>query len=301
MRAQSSPLSVVLALDGSPCSQAAARLLCDLPLPPGSAVIGLTVLEPRHGVGRHVLEAALDEARSLLPHRELQVSTEVLPGHPSEVLTRWAHDQAADLILLGARGHRLDLPGLLGSVAQRVVEHADRPVLIVRAPYTGLRRVLLAVDASPRSAQAVDFLSRFPLPPETELHVVHVLLPVLEPAALVYVSGLGAGPGPVPETELGRLASQQAASEQRQGEQLVARVVARLHNAGRGATGHLVWGEPAAELLRYARDHFIDVIVAGSRGLGSLSGWWLGSVSRKLVQHAACAVLIVKGAPHGPV
>ena len=36
------------------------------------------------------------------------------------------------------------------------------------------------------------------------------------------------------------------------------------------------------------------MVVCGSRGLSAVSGWLLGSVSRKLVHYAGCSVLIVK-------
>jgi nucleotide-binding universal stress UspA family protein len=36
------------------------------------------------------------------------------------------------------------------------------------------------------------------------------------------------------------------------------------------------------------------LIVAGSRGLSEFQGWWMGSVSRKLVHYSNCSVLIVK-------
>jgi nucleotide-binding universal stress UspA family protein len=37
-----------------------------------------------------------------------------------------------------------------------------------------------------------------------------------------------------------------------------------------------------------------DVIVMGSRGLGTLAGLLLGSTSQKVVSHAPCPVLIVR-------
>jgi nucleotide-binding universal stress UspA family protein len=56
-------------------------------------------------------------------------------------------------------------------------------------------------------------------------------------------------------------------------------------------------GDAATEILAYAQEQKVDLIVAGSRGLSGVSGWWLGSVSRKLVHYAPCSVLIVRGEP----
>lgn len=53
-------------------------------------------------------------------------------------------------------------------------------------------------------------------------------------------------------------------------------------------------GDPASEILDYARDHDTDLIVVGSRGRGRLPGLVLGSVSQKLASLAPCSVLIAR-------
>lgn len=53
-------------------------------------------------------------------------------------------------------------------------------------------------------------------------------------------------------------------------------------------------GNPAREIVDYARDEGIRHIVIGSRGLGSLKGIVLGSVSSKVIQLAGCPVTVVK-------
>ena len=56
----------------------------------------------------------------------------------------------------------------------------------------------------------------------------------------------------------------------------------------------ILTGSPAAALLEYADTHACDLIVMGSRGLGAIKEWMLGSVSHHVVQQSKVPVLIVK-------
>jgi len=51
---------------------------------------------------------------------------------------------------------------------------------------------------------------------------------------------------------------------------------------------------PGKKICMYAREHEIELIIAGSRGLGKVKNILLGSVSSNIVHHAECPVLIMK-------
>ncbi|MFB9330710.1 universal stress protein [Paenibacillus aurantiacus] len=56
----------------------------------------------------------------------------------------------------------------------------------------------------------------------------------------------------------------------------------------------LMQGSPADSLLQYADKNGAALIVIGSRGLGGLREFMMGSVSHNVVQHASVPVLVIK-------
>lgn len=59
------------------------------------------------------------------------VTTAVLPGSPAHAIVKYADDRQADLIVVGSHGRGAVSRLLLGSVAERVLHHAGRSVLVV--------------------------------------------------------------------------------------------------------------------------------------------------------------------------
>ncbi len=56
----------------------------------------------------------------------------------------------------------------------------------------------------------------------------------------------------------------------------------------------LIEGPAAEAIINVAATHRSDVIVIGTRGMGTLRGLILGSTAQKVVSHAPCPVLVVR-------
>ena len=62
----------------------------------------------------------------------------------------------------------------------------------------------------------------------------------------------------------------------------------------RTVRGFVKSGPPARTIVSLAKEHKTDLIVMGSRGLGDVEGYLLGSVSHKVTSLAPMPVLVVK-------
>jgi nucleotide-binding universal stress UspA family protein len=67
------------------------------------------------------------------------------------------------------------------------------------------------------------------------------------------------------------------------------------------ASGRMIlatsWGDPSDEILKYAREHDIDMIVCGTHGRRGWDHALVGSVAERIVRLAPCPVLTVHDGP----
>jgi nucleotide-binding universal stress UspA family protein len=56
----------------------------------------------------------------------------------------------------------------------------------------------------------------------------------------------------------------------------------------------VVFGDPAQQIIETAEKKHSEIILMGSRGMGTIKGALLGSVSQKVLNNTKCPVLIVK-------
>lgn len=74
----------------------------------------------------------------------------------------------------------------------------------------------------------------------------------------------------------------------------VAPVEEVLRVAGKDFKLTILHGTPGPEIVKYANDKHVDIVVIGSRGLNGLQEMVLGSVSHKVMKRVHCPALIVK-------
>lgn len=142
-------------------------------------------------------------------------------------------------------------------------------------------RVLVAVDGSAAAARAVALVDAIAWPGDSILRVVTVIEPVLLPMA-----------GPAYRDA--NLAPEVDASITGYAHDVLRGATDQLRTTGRTVEGAVLRGRAASAIIDDAREFRADLVVAGSRGHGTIESLLLGSVSSEIVDHAHCPVLVAR-------
>ncbi|HEY8466257.1 MAG TPA: universal stress protein [Solirubrobacterales bacterium] len=229
-------------------------------------------------------ERALEEHFDEIFERAAQVLGEtpferrpVSDGSPARALNDRAEHEEADLIVVGST-HRGRLGRVYpGSVADRLLNGAPCPVVVVPRGYAperpGLGLVGVGYDGSPESRTALASARHFAKALDAELELIGVVPPIPS----------------VPPVWAGTAADVEVAMRERL-EEALARAAEEIDCEFEVSTA-LLEGDPAAALA--ARGVELDLLVLGSRGYGPIRRALLGSVSAAVARTAPCPVLVI--------
>lgn len=136
--------TLLVAVDGSAAATRALDTTLELASLTGASITALAVEGPLPAYAATVGEVEevkrekdaffgrlAAEVRERAEARGVSIEVDIRPGHAAELIPRVASELGADLVVLGHRGHFLR-DHLLGSTADRVAEHAECPVMIVK-------------------------------------------------------------------------------------------------------------------------------------------------------------------------
>jgi len=147
-----------------------------------------------------------------------------------------------------------------------------------------LKRILVPTDFSKHSQNALRYAAAFARRFEAEIHLLHVFqdLAVSQPEAVTV------GPPIVAPIEQ-FLASAQASLQ---------RLIEENQLTGIPIHPIVRTGSPFDEIIQFAKEQDIDLIVMGTHGRGWLAHVLLGSVTEKVVRKSPCPVLTVRHPEH---
>ena len=240
--------------------------------------------EPIEQAATQQLEERLRQEVERTP-ADLRPTAVLRRGRPADEIVTEATTWAADVIVVGSRGHGPLGSILLGSVSEEVVDRSPIPVLVARRPRT--RRLVVAVDGSPAANAGIDFIARDSTFQGLDAVVVDVAAP-----GYPWLMGMGVADAETVQQALD--ATEATRAEERAAGNRATRI---LQEAGLRAESRHRDGDPADEIVRIAAELDADLIVIGSRGRTGLTRLVLGSVARQVLRHATSSVLVVHPAP----
>ena len=240
---------------------------------------------------KNLIEPLLMEKEKQLGEAGFRTRLEIPLGEPAYEINRVAKERNASLIVAGTHGESLAKEILLGSVAHRLLQIAEKPVLLI--PITILesdhgerkcdvlcgdlfRHPLFATDFSEPAKRAFHYLEHIVAhthPPEVTL--VHVQDPVRIQPHLVHRLD-----------EFNRIDRERLDA-----------LEMRLKDRGAGVVHKVVeFGRPGPLIVEKTRKGNYSILVIGGQGRGYMAEVFLGRVANHVVHRSTIPVLVVP--PH---
>ena len=135
-----------------------------------------------------------------------------------------------------------------------------------------IKKILVPVDGSEHASKAIEFASNMAKQSDATIHLLHVAQVTEIPEAIrefIRSEEIGESPYYVYSEAIGRRILSVAEDEAKK-------------NGVKHIETSVIQGDPAEKIVSFAKHGAFDMIVIGSRGLGSLRGALLGSVSSKV-------------------
>jgi nucleotide-binding universal stress UspA family protein len=297
-------MKLLLSTDGSDYSEGAARFLAHLAFTWDDEVTVLHVIswvpfeddvESHYASLKHIKQdiapKILDSTVNILKPLPAKVSMESMEGYPDKSIIEVAETSGVDLIVMGARGLKGIKQLIVGSVTRSVAISSPKPVLVIKPPQFAAStklKILFATDGSDHAKAAGAFLASMPFHRDSEIIILNVVSSAVSD---------------IPERlflEIGEKIKEDVAKarsiEFEASEKILEPAVKYLKERFPNVNGLTRVGDPSVEILSLAEDSKTDIIVVGCRGLKGVKGM-LGSVSRNILMHSKCSLLIGKTCP----
>ncbi len=304
-------MRMLLAIDQSKDSKGVIRLLQKMKWPVGSTLVLLHVTTlggqmskvrsrrlatKKLGDSEHSPLSVATEFQRLerqLASETLQIESMMVDGVPGQEILNIIQKKKIDLAVLGSRGLSRISGLFLGSVSEWVLNDAPCSVFIGRptshkAKSSPTLKVLLAIDGSDDSWNAVEFLKGVELPAGSIITVLHVVRKHL------YETEQCVDRGGKNQAEFAKLAKNLCGARSVAGVSLLKNASKALSSLSCHIKERIVLGHEAQEILKTARQQKVDFVLMGSTGKTGLRRLLMGSVAQAVSQHAPCSALIVR-------
>lgn len=224
------------------------------------------------------LGAYLESEVAALQGRGIEASARIAPGLPLAAIRKALESFPAELVAVGAQGERSLRNTVLGTTAQRLLDYVPRDILAVtRAPQGAYSSVLVCIEAERHAVPVLTTAAA--LFPTAQLQIVHAYEPLFERK----LRFAGASEAVVREHRK---------ESRKDAERSIMDVLRRSQVDISPKSVIVRRGYPPNVILEVARRREVDLIVMG-RARTAVSAMFLGSVSKQVLQQAACDVAVL--------
>ena len=239
--------------------------------------------QPQHLIDLETLEAKRLLEAQTATLRELDgidASFRVIVGDPFASITDVADEYASDVLIVGPHRRLILKDVFVGTTAERIIRTSRVPVIMANSvPAAPYRHILVAVDMSENSAEAVRLASQMDWGDRPALSIFHAY-DAPERAML----GAFAQSEPDIQRYLAEADARARAELSAFLRQLKVRPVRQIVE--------MIKTEPATMVRRAARDADADLIVVGRQGRSGISKLVLGSVTESVLRNSEIDVLV---------
>jgi nucleotide-binding universal stress UspA family protein len=222
---------------------------------------------------------------------DVAVQQVVTTGKPFHEIVQVAAEQGADLIVIATHGYTGLAHVLIGSNAERIVQHAPCPVLIMRgrpsdatppsATPTAFHWIITPTDFSINSCKAFPMAEAMAHEFHAKLTLLHVLPSLLMPVEL-------SGEIPILKT------AQEILIQHAQVEVQLRQFRTQYFSTRLDTTTLVVDGVPYQMICEVAKAEELGLIIMATQGQTAFQHALIGSTAERVVQHAPCPVLVVR-------
>ena len=293
-------MKILLATDGSEYSKGAAKFLTCLKLNPQDeitifhAVYWIPFLydtefyiETLKEIKQEIAPKIVDSIMDILKPINAKISTAIVEGSPAQCITDAVKASDVDMVAMGARGIKGIESLFVGSVTKAVAIKSSKPVLVIKLPVREqpVFKVLYATDGSEYSRDTGKFLTSMPFPDNTEITVLNVV-----PSEFLDIPETFA---PKVNERIIEIRDQAQSIRLNNSQRIVEQTEEILSKTIRTVRIMSEVGDASSVILKVSEEIKADLIVVGCRGLRGIKGM-MGSVSRNILAHSKCSVLIGK-------
>jgi nucleotide-binding universal stress UspA family protein len=277
MNAGAEPLKILLCSDGGEQAERAVRFGGSIAAACHASATLLGVAESA-GESKDLL-ASLQRSQGDL--REKNVPTEMLvaKGSPIEEIIQRSEKAAYGLVVIGAVRKANRGAYWMSSKSYKLIKEIKQPVISVAGRPTGLKRILVCSGGKRYVNEALPLIGCIAAGSGATVCLLHVT-PELPPFYAQF-------PGITQNTEWLLKSETELGRTLRQAKEA-------LSAAGVVAEAKLRKGAVLGEILSEIAEGNYELVVTGSSVSHSLSTYVLGDITREIVNHADCAVLVVR-------